>query len=240
MMAAQVEERIWETEGERKRRAVQGLFTEIAPRYDLMNSVMSLSLHKRWRAFAVTQLGLKPGGRALDVCCGTGDFLPHLRKAIGPGGILLGVDFCEPMLAKARAKSSSDLAMGDACRLPVQSDSFDAVTVGWGMRNVPDIDLAHAEVARVLKPGGTFASVDMARPRNPLMRKASGFLFNAVVPRLGALFGSGKAYTYLPKSTERFWDREELAASMRRAGLVDVRYVDLFFGNICAHFGRKP
>jgi demethylmenaquinone methyltransferase/2-methoxy-6-polyprenyl-1,4-benzoquinol methylase len=80
----------------------------------------------------------------------------------------------------------------------------------------------------------------MARPRNPLIRKASGVIFNAVVPRLGALFGAAKAYTYLPKSTERFLERDELAESMRRAGLVDVRYVDLFFGNICAHFGRKP
>jgi demethylmenaquinone methyltransferase/2-methoxy-6-polyprenyl-1,4-benzoquinol methylase len=80
----------------------------------------------------------------------------------------------------------------------------------------------------------------MAKPRNPFMRSITGFLFNAVVPRLGALLGKAKAYTYLPKSTERFWDRDELAESMRRAGLVDVRYVDLFFGNICAHFGRKP
>ncbi len=239
-MAAQVEERIWETEGERKRNAVQGLFAEIAPRYDLMNSVMSLSLHKRWRSFVVSKLHLKHGHSALDVCCGTGDFLPPLRKAIGSRGSLLGLDFCRPMLDKALEKGHTRLALADACCLPVGSAAFDSVTVGWGIRNVPDIDLAHREIARVLKSGGWFASLDMAQSRNPLIRSVSQLIFSKVVPRLGSLFGNREAYTYLPKSTERFWGREELSESMRRAGFQDVHHVDLFFGNICAHFGRKP
>ncbi len=240
MMAAQVEERISETEGERKRRAVQGLFAEIAPRYDLINSVMSLSLHKRWRAFAVAQLGLRPGDRALDVCCGTGDFLLPLKSAVGTSGFVVGMDFCEPMLLQAQRKTSCPLSVADTCRLPLAAKSFNAVTVGWGIRNVPDIDQAHHEIVRVLSPGGRFASIDMAQPCNPFLRAVSKFVFHAVVPRLGALFGSHAAYAYLPKSTERFWAREELSASMTRAGLIDVRHVDLFFGNICAHFGRKP
>jgi demethylmenaquinone methyltransferase/2-methoxy-6-polyprenyl-1,4-benzoquinol methylase len=239
MLAAQVEERIWETEGERKRTMVREMFSEIAPKYDLMNSVMSLSLHTRWRSYVVSRLALRQGDSALDVCCGTGDFLAPLRKAVGRGR-LLGLDFCYPMLEKARAKADASLGVADACRLPVRESSFDAVTVGWGIRNVPDIDLAHREISRVLKKGGRFASLDMAQPRNPLVRTASRFVFNSVVPRLGALLGSAKAYTYLPKSTERFWTREELAESMTRAGFVDVTYKDLFFGNICAHFGRKP
>lgn len=239
-MATRAEERIWETEGARKQQAVRQLFSEIAPSYDLMNGLMSLSLHRRWRQFAVSLLGLQPGDTALDVCCGTGDFLPPLRKAIGTRGVLNGIDFCEPMLERALGKTDAGLAVGDACRLPVQSASMDGVTVGWGIRNVGDIDRAHREIARVLKPGGRFVSLDMAQPKPMLVRRLSGFIFNTVVPMLGAAAGHTKAYTYLPKSTAKFWSREELMESMGRAGLVDVRYHDLFMGNICVHFGRKP
>jgi len=224
------------------------MFAEIAPTYDLLNSLMSLSLHGRWRTFAVSLLRLSPGDHALDVCCGTGDFMRPLRKAVGQDGQVVGVDFCAPMLQRAQAKASElaphasgpSLSLGDACQLPIASARFEAVSVGWGIRNVPDIDAAHAEVYRVLKPGGRFVSLDMARPRNPLMRAMSGFVFNTLVPRLGALFGKTQAYTYLPKSTERFWTREQLAASMARAGLADVGHRDLFFGNICVHYARKP
>jgi demethylmenaquinone methyltransferase / 2-methoxy-6-polyprenyl-1,4-benzoquinol methylase len=238
MLVAQVEQRIWETEGEAKREAVRALFSEIAPRYDLMNSLMSFSLHRRWRAFAVSLLDLKERECALDVCCGTGDFLSPLRKAIGSSGRLIGIDFCRPMLERAKGKGG-ELTLGDACRLPVRSESFHAVTVGWGIRNVPDIDLAHREIARVLKPGGRFVSLDMAQPTNAVIRTASTMAFRTVVPALGALLGNRSAYTYLPKSTERFWSREELAASMKRAGFEAVVWRSLFLGNICVHYGRK-
>ena len=233
-------EPIWNAEGAQKRAAVQGMFADIAPSYDRLNAWMSLSLHRRWRTCAVRMLDLKPGDRALDVCSGTGDFLPPLRAAVGEGGSVTGIDFCAPMLAQAKTKSAAGLALGDACQLPVAANVVDAVTVGWGIRNVPDIDAAHAEIARVLRKGGRFVSIDMAQPRNPLIRAVSKFVFNTVVPRLGALFGKTEAYRYLPKSTERFSSREQLAASMERAGLTDVRYTDLFFGNLCIHYGRKP
>jgi demethylmenaquinone methyltransferase/2-methoxy-6-polyprenyl-1,4-benzoquinol methylase len=233
-------EPIWNAEGAQKRAAVQGMFADIAPSYDRLNAWMSLSLHRRWRARAVQMLDLKPGNRALDVCSGTGDFLPPLRAAVGDRGSVTGIDFCAPMLAQAKTKSAAGLALGDACQLPVAANAVDAVTVGWGIRNVPDIDAAHAEIARVLRKGGRFVSIDMAQPRNPLIRAVSKFVFNTVVPRLGALFGKTEAYRYLPKSTERFSSREQLAASMERAGLTDVRYTDLFFGNLCIHYGRKP
>jgi len=232
----------WTAEGQEKRDAVRRMFADIAPTYDRCNALMSLSLHKRWRSYAVSQLGLEPGETALDLCCGTGDFLQPLQRAVGGGGKVLGIDFCLPMLQLAKAKSSpgiTSLGLGDACRLPVRSMSVDAVTVGWGIRNVPDIDAAHREIARALRPGGKFVSLDMARPRNPVLRRLSEFMFNIMVPRLGALFGKREAYTYLPKSTEKFWSREELAESMRRAGMVDVTFQDLFFGNICVHSGRK-
>jgi demethylmenaquinone methyltransferase / 2-methoxy-6-polyprenyl-1,4-benzoquinol methylase len=235
-----VDDRIWLAEGDRKREAVRQMFAEIAPRYDLVNGLMSLSLHRRWRALAVEMLQLQPGDRAADVCCGTGDFLPPLRKAIGDTGELVGVDFCPQMLERAEGKTADALALGDACGIPLQSGRFHGVTVGWGIRNVPDIDAAHREIARILAPGGRFVSIDMARPLNSVVRAVSRFAFNTLVPVLGRLFGSRDAYTYLPQSTERFWSREELAASMERAGFTEVRTRDLFLGNICIHFGRKP
>jgi len=243
-MATRVEERIWTAEGTRKRAAVQGMFAEIAPTYDLLNGLMSFSLHHRWRAMAVKTLNLNAGDHALDVCCGTGDFVLALDKAVGKNGFVAGIDFCAPMLEQAAKKLSANrpnlLTLGDACNLPVASGSFDGVSVGWGIRNVPDIDVAHREISRVLRPGGRFVSLDMARPRNPLMRTMSEFVFNTIVPKLGSMFGKTQAYTYLPKSTQRFWTREQLAASMESAGLVDVGHRDLMFGNICLHFGRKP
>ncbi|AIE85241.1 bifunctional demethylmenaquinone methyltransferase/2-methoxy-6-polyprenyl-1,4-benzoquinol methylase UbiE [Fimbriimonas ginsengisoli] len=239
-MATQVEERIWTAEGARKRATVQQMFAEIAPTYDLLNGMMSFSLHHRWRTYAVSLLKLQPGDSALDVCCGTGDFLFPLRKAVGTAGHVAGVDFCAPMLARASEKLHANiLALGDACQLPIAGSSVHGVTVGWGIRNVPDIDGAHREIARVLKPGGRFVSLDMARPRNRAVRAVSEFVFNSIVPRLGALFGKTQAYTYLPKSTQRFWTREQLAASMESAGMVEVGHRDLMFGNICIHYGRK-
>lgn len=233
---------IWRTEGAQKRAAVRQMFSDIAPTYDLLNRLMSLNLHHRWRTFAVGRLGLTAGGKALDVCCGTGDFMVPLRRVVGSAGTVLGVDFCLPMLKAAQRKlaGASALTLGDACALPVASERFDAVSVGWGIRNVPDIDAAHRELARVLKPGGRFVSLDMAQPRNRLVRAVSTIVCQTVLPRLGSLFGKIEAYTYLPKSTQRFWSREQLKASMEAAGLIEVRHHDLMFGNICIHWGVKP
>ena len=234
------ETEIWLTEGEEKRARVQNMFAEIAPSYDLLNSVMSLSLHKRWRQIAANKLNLKRGNSALDVCCGTGDFLPILRTFVGTEGTVAGTDFCAPMLERAASKdSASTLSLGDACQLPFASGGFDGVTVGWGIRNVPDIDLAHREIFRVLRSGGRFVSVDMAIPKNPITRGVSQLTTQRLLPALGRMFGKTEAYTYLPKSTERFLDREGLAESMRSAGFNDVQFRNLFFGNICIHWGQK-
>lgn len=234
-------EKPWTAEGGAKREAVRDMFAGIAPKYDLMNGLMSLSLHHRWRRVAVKMLDLAPGNRALDVCCGTGDFMIPLRDAVGPQGAVDGVDFCLPMLEKAQPKlDPPTISLGDACRLPIQSGQFDAVSVGWGIRNVPDVDQAHREAFRVLKAGGRFVSLDMAKPKNPVLRWLSTFTFKTLVPFLGTLFGDKKAYTYLPESTQRFMSRVELKSSMERAGFTDVQHRDLFGGNICIHFGRKP
>ena len=250
------------------------MFGSIARGYDRMNGLMSFGLHHRWRGSAVSRLDLRSGDRALDVCCGTGDFMLPLRAAVGSEGRVVGIDFCLPMLEGARVKlatgessplgegrvgvfapleglstppqplpkgKGSDLALGDACRLPVASGAFDAVSVGWGLRNVPDPDAALREAARVLKGGGRFVSLDMARPRNPLVRWAAEFGLRRVLPLLGRLLGLERdAYAYLPESTLRFASRETLAAAMGRAGFVDVAYRDLMLGNLCVHWGRKP
>lgn len=230
----------WTTQGGEKRAAVQAMFAEIAPVYDRLNGLMSLSLHHRWRRAAVQKLNLRPGQTALDVCCGTGDFLTPLRQAVGAQGRVIGIDFCFPMLELAQPKGDANgLSLGDACNLPVREASVDAVTVGWGIRNVPDIDAAHREMARVLKPGGQFVSIDMALPRNGLLRWASRIVCARVLPAMGKLFGNKTAYTYLPESTLRFADRERLAESMRAAGFSEVGYRDFMLGNICMHWGTK-
>jgi demethylmenaquinone methyltransferase/2-methoxy-6-polyprenyl-1,4-benzoquinol methylase len=216
------------------------MFGEIAPSYDRLNGLMTLSLHRRWREFAADLLKLRGGESALDLCCGTGDFMPLLQSRVGPGGSVYGADFSAPMLAIAAKKGQTRLALGDACEIPARGASVDAVTVGWGIRNVPDVDRAHQEIVRVLRPGGRFVSIDMARPRNGLVRAVSETVFNLFVPALGALFGKTQAYAYLPKSTQRFKTREQLEDSMRSAGMVDVVHHDLLLGNVCVHFGRKP
>jgi len=229
----------WRTSGDDKREAVQSMFAEIAPSYDFANSLMSLRFHHRWRAFAVAQLGLRGGESVLDMCCGTGDFLPPLRRAVGSTGRVTGVDFCAPMLERAGAKTDASLVLGDGCALPFQSGQFDAVTVGWGIRNVPDIDAAHREICRVLKPGGRFVSVDMAVPESAFVRPFARFVSLRLLPICGAMLGHKQAYTYLPQSTETFLSRQELAESMQRAGFDQVRYHDLFIGTICVHVGQK-
>ncbi len=216
------------------------MFAEIAPTYDLLNSMMSFSRHGKWRAAAVRALNLKTGDQALDVCCGTGDFFIPLTKAVGPSGLVAGVDFCQPMLQVAQKKlDHPSLSLGDAGQLPIAAGLFDAVTVGWGLRNVPDIRQALKEIHRVLKPGGRFVTLDMAKPKNGLVRGVSLWTTNALLPRLGSIFGKTKAYTYLPKSTVKFVEREEMTKLMEEAGFENVQHRDFMFGNICMHWGVK-
>ncbi|MBS1713588.1 MAG: ubiquinone/menaquinone biosynthesis methyltransferase [Armatimonadetes bacterium] len=238
-MGSRADKRPWLAEGEDKRAFVRGMFSDIAPTYDLLNSLMSFRLHRKWRTIAVDGLQLKPGDAALDVCCGTGDFLPVLRRAVGQKGRVVGIDFAGPMLDRARGKTRSGLCLGDACALPVCGASFDSYSVGWGLRNVPSVERALAEAVRVLKPGGRFTSVDMARPKG-LAGAVSERVFHTAVPVLGRLFGRTSAYTYLPKSTTVFLEPDAMDDAMRAAGLTDIRHRRLFFGNICVHWGTRP
>lgn len=221
------------------------MFDRISGRYDAMNSVMSAGLHHRWRARTADVTGLGPGGDALDVCCGTGDLALELRRRVGPAGRVVGLDFSAPMLALAERKSAAaDTAVewveGNALELPFGDASFDAATVGFGVRNVADVPRAIREMARVVRPGGRIAILEITTPQRPPLKWFYSVWFDRIVPLLGAVAGDREAYTYLPSSVRRFPPARELAALMHEAGLREVRYVILAGGIVAIHWGAVP
>lgn len=226
-------------QGAEKRDAVQRMFDEIAPTYDRVNSIMTFRLHYGWRKEAVQRLNLVGNETVLDLCCGTADFFDPLLEAL-PRGRVVGADFSLPMLQIARSKFPKErFHAADACRLPFATASVDAVTVGWGLRNVPDLIGALKEINRVLRPGGQLVSIDTAEPANRFARWMSRTAFQSVVPMIGSAFGHREAYTYLPKSAERFVSPQELGAYLRSTGFSESRFQSMFFGNVSLVWGRK-
>ena len=231
-----------------KHRYVREMFDAIAPRYDLLNSVLSWRLHHRWRAAAVRAAALAPGQHALDVCTGTGDLAFALAQRVGNNGQVDATDFSEPMLDLAREKASTRDAIApvrfqtaDTQNLPFPDNTFDAVTVAFGIRNVADIDRGLREMARVAKPGGRVVLLEFNRPRNPLFAALSRFYSFVVMPRIGGLVsGRRSAYAYLPASVEAFHSREELSRKMQDAGLRHISWRDLNLGMVVLHVGVKP
>jgi demethylmenaquinone methyltransferase / 2-methoxy-6-polyprenyl-1,4-benzoquinol methylase len=228
-----------------KAQYVREMFSGIADRYDLLNDVLSFHRHKAWRRFAVRVSGVGPGEAALDVCTGTGDFAVELFRVVGPQGLVVGSDFCEPMvrLGKTKSERSADgripMMIADAQALPYPSDRFDCVTVGFGIRNVADTQLAFDEMARVARPGGKVVCLEFNQPPSRFWRRIVSFYNGAILPRIGGLLSRREAYTYLPASIEAFHSREALTAMMEAAGLRDVRVYDLNFGSVCIHVGTK-
>jgi len=224
---------------------VEGLFSAVAGKYDLMNSVLSLTRHRAWRRFAVAKAHLKPGDSALDVCCGTGDFAFELARVAGENGRVVATDFSEPMLELARAKAARrkhgiEFLAANTCKLPFDDGSFDCVTVGFGVRNLADIDGGLAEMARVLKPGGRLVCLETSVVRSRLLRLPWRFFFHILTPYAATLMGARKwAYEYLPASAKQFLTREELARRLEKHGLRDVSVYDLMFGAVCVHLGIK-
>jgi demethylmenaquinone methyltransferase/2-methoxy-6-polyprenyl-1,4-benzoquinol methylase len=209
--------------------SVRGMFDRIAPVYDVMNHVMTAGLDRRWRRVTVEQV-VRNGDRVLDACCGTGDLAIAARAR---GADVVGLDFSEAMLERAGAKSTDiEWVRGDVLALPFDDASFDAVTVGFGVRNVDDLDAGLRELRRVLRPGGRLGILEITRPRGvvaPFYR----LWFDGVVPALGRLLPGGAAYTYLPASVRRFPGPEELAALLEGSGFAAVRF-RLFAGGIVA------
>jgi demethylmenaquinone methyltransferase/2-methoxy-6-polyprenyl-1,4-benzoquinol methylase len=210
------------------------MFDRIAPVYDVMNRVMTGGLDRRWRRETVRET-VSPGDRVLDAACGTGDLAIEAARA---GGRVVGLDFSGAMLERARRKAPHlEWVQGDLLALPWEDGEFDAATVGFGIRNVADLEAGLRELRRVVRPGGRVGILEITRPRGPL-RVFYSLWFDRVVPLLGRVLPGGEAYTYLPASVRRFPGPEELAAGMRAAGFADVRY-RLFAGGIVAlHIAR--
>jgi demethylmenaquinone methyltransferase / 2-methoxy-6-polyprenyl-1,4-benzoquinol methylase len=221
------------------------MFDRIAGRYDLMNSVMSAGLHHRWRSRAADLAAIVPGDRALDVCCGTGDLALELKRRVGSTGTVVGLDFSEPMLEIAREKSVREGAeisyrQGNALALPFEDASFDAATVGFGVRNLVDLGAGVAELARVVRPGGRVVILEITTPTRPPLSWFHRIWFDRLVPLLGTVAGDRDAYSYLPESVRRFPRAVELAALMQDTGLSDIRYLVTAGGIVALHVGTVP
>jgi demethylmenaquinone methyltransferase/2-methoxy-6-polyprenyl-1,4-benzoquinol methylase len=223
---------------------VNRMFDQVAARYDLLNSLMSAGLHHRWRERAADQAQLSPGDSALDVCCGTGDLTLELAKQVAPGGHVVGCDFSEPMLDLARDKAGSRSVDGvrfewaDALNLPYDAGRFDAVTVGFGVRNFADRDRGLREMARVLRPGGRLVVLEFTRPQRPPFSTFYSLWFDRLAPILGRISDDPEAYAYLAESVRSFPAPRGLAERMdRAAGLEGIRYTVLAGGIVTIHTG---
>jgi len=214
------------------------MFDRIAGPYDVMNSVMTAGLHHRWRSRAADLARLGPGGRALDVATGTGDLAIELASRVGPSGEVVGSDFSEGMLARARGKAPGlRWEHGNALALPYGDDEFDAATVGFGARNFSDLRRGLAEMARVVRPGGRVVVLEITTPTKPPLSTFFSIWFDRIVPLLGKLAAEPEAYTYLPSSVKRFPGPQDLAGVLAGVGLRDVRWILTPGGIIALHSG---
>lgn len=226
--------------------AVKEMFAGIAGRYDLLNHVLSLNIDKRWRRLVATELHDildREDATVLDVACGTGDL--SLELARHAKARIFGTDFCRPMLEVAHKKTLTTDAQipyieADAMTLPVADSSFDAATIAFGLRNLPNYENGLKELCRVLKPNGKLVVLECSHPRLPVFRQLYEFYFSTILPRIGGLVsGSRSAYTYLPDSVSKFPSQQALAGLMKNCGFGDVRFQNLTGGIAAIHVGTK-
>jgi demethylmenaquinone methyltransferase/2-methoxy-6-polyprenyl-1,4-benzoquinol methylase len=211
--------------------AVRQMFDRIVPVYDVMNHVMTAGLDRRWRRLAA-EAAVERGDAVLDACCGTGDLAIACAQA---GGRVTGLDFSERMLERAREKAPSiEWVRGDLLALPFPAESFDAATVGFGVRNVADLEAGVRELRRVLRPGGRLACLEITRPEGALSPFFRAW-FDGIVPLLGRVLPGGEAYTYLPASVRRFPGPRDLAALLAGAGFREIRWTMLGGGIVALH-----
>lgn len=222
---------------------VRDLFGVIARRYDLINDLQSLGLHRAWKRRLARLARLGPGRRALDVCCGTGDVAFALARS---GARVTGVDFSPAMLAVARERAGRragevEFLEGDALHLPFAKDSFDAVTISYGLRNLADFAAGLAEMRRVLRPGGRLLVLDFGKPANRLWRGLYFTYLRTVVPVFGRLFaGRAEAYAYILESLRHYPGQQDVAELMRSQGLMNIRVLNLLGGAMAINSGEKP
>jgi demethylmenaquinone methyltransferase/2-methoxy-6-polyprenyl-1,4-benzoquinol methylase len=224
---------------------VRAMFDRVAPVYDLMNTVMTAGLHHRWRRRAADLAEVREGDRVLDVACGTGDLALELSRRVGTDGMVIATDFSERMLDLAQAKAVADGAargglrfeLANALSLPYGENEFDAATVGFGARNLSDLEAGLREMVRVVRPGGRVVVLEITRPRRPPLRWFFALWFDRIVPLLGRVMGDPQAYSYRPRSVRRFPGPGELAALMWRCGMERVAYILTGGGIIALHRG---
>lgn len=226
---------------------VRAMFDRIARVYDRMNSVMTAGLHHKWRSRAVDLASVVPGDRVVDVACGTGDLSLELARRVGPSGAVVGCDFSEQMLVFAREKGAREqppanlsFEWANALELPYADGEFAAATVGFGARNFSDLEQGLREMRRVVRPGGKVVVLEITTPTRPPLSTFYRVWFDRIVPGLGRFAGDSDAYTYLPSSVRRFPGPQELAATMERSGLTNIRYVLTAGGIIATHVGEVP
>ena len=235
------------TSEDEKARYIRRMFDTIAPRYDLINGLISGGLHRRWKQATVSSLRVPVGGRALDLCCGTGDLALLLARRVGAGGRVVGVDISEEMLDMARHKLAASgmggrtrFMLGNVERLALRDAAFDVATVGFGVRNTVHPETALGEIWRVLRPGGRLAVLEFSTPRNGLVRGPYDWYSFTLLPWLGRLASRhSDAYRYLPISIRHWPAQEAFAAMMTGAGFVDVRYQNLLTGVAAIHIGGR-
>jgi demethylmenaquinone methyltransferase/2-methoxy-6-polyprenyl-1,4-benzoquinol methylase len=225
---------------------VREMFSRLAKRYDIVNDVMSFGMHRRWKRQSVSlALAGRPRSRLLDLCCGTGD-MGFYAEQRDPAPEIVGVDFTLPMLSVARrrkneSKSRVRLAQGDALRLPFADGTFDAITVGYGLRNIADPASAVAEMRRVLAPGGRVVVLDFGKPDNPVAAALYGAFLRTMMPAVGWLFHRDpQTYLYIPASLEKFAAQRGVERMMREAGLVHVGYENRLLGTMGVNVGEAP
>lgn len=231
-------------EGEGRAEAVRDLFAAVAPRYDLVNDLQSFGLHRLWKRRLIRWAGVKPGDRYLDLCCGTGDIALALSRA---GAEVTGVDFSEPMLAVARRRGAVGTGgggpcfeQGDALRLRFGEGEFDGVTIGYGLRNLEDLERGLAEMARVTRPGGVLVVLDFAKPRWRWWRWWYFLHLRTVVPVLGRwMCGDAATHAYILESLLRYPEAGDIARRMERAGWGSVEWRELFGGIMTLHRGVR-
>lgn len=229
--------------GDRRAHQVRRLFATIAPRYDLINDLQSLGLHRHWKRRLVRLAGARPGLRTLDLCCGTGDVALALARQ---GGQVIGLDFCPAMLQVALRRAAAggavrpDFLCADVLQMPFPDGTFDAVTISYGLRNLASFESGLREMRRVTRPGGRVLVLDFGKPRNAVWRALYFAYLRWCVPSLGRLFcGHADAYAYILESLNHYPAQEGVAELMRRDGFTDIRIVNLLGGIMSVNSGQK-
>lgn len=219
------------------------MFGEIAPRYDLLNHLLSANVDRYWRWRTVRSVAPSGSAPILDLCTGTGDLALAYARVADPSTPILGADFCRPMLVRGRGKASGRVQFveADATRLPFDDDRFQIVSVAFGLRNVVDADACLREMARVCRPGGRVVVLEFSLPTAAPLRIGYQWYFRHVLPRIGQALArnANSAYEYLPASVQAFPSREALAARLTAAGLRGVRYASLTLGVATLYVGSK-